>query len=202
VDEGAGDEDAALFSGGHGGYGLMGEAGGVYSLEGLVGAVAHLFCHDEVGPEGGGGEEAGDDGFKAGGAGKESGFAGLCGAEGERFRDDAEVFAELGEVPAGAAEDHYFWPGLGGAGEVGIRKTGCGGLDGVELAVHGADEGGFAAAVGAEDDEVFAGLDGEVDVMEDDAVTGGDGDVAEVEEGWFWGLGGGWRGNGLRAHLC
>jgi hypothetical protein len=55
--------------------------------------------------------------------------------------------------------------------------------DGVELAVHGADEGGFAAAVGAEDGDVFAGLDGEVDVVEDDAVAGGYVDVAHVEEG-------------------
>ena len=29
MDEGAGDEDAALFSGGHCGYGLVGEAGGL-----------------------------------------------------------------------------------------------------------------------------------------------------------------------------
>lgn len=85
MDEGAGDEDAALFSGGHGGDGLVGEACGVDALEGFVGAVAHLFGDDEVGPEAGGGEEAGDDGFEAGGAGKEAGFSAVVGLEGERF---------------------------------------------------------------------------------------------------------------------
>ena len=40
--------------------------------------------------------------------------------------------------------------------------------DGVALAGDGLDEGGFAAAVGAEDGDVLAGVDGEVDVVEDD----------------------------------
>ena len=85
--------------------------------------------------------------------------------------DDAEVFAKLGEVPAGAAEDADFWHGMTGAGN-----------GGVEFAGHGADEGGFAAAVGAEDGDVFAGLDGEVDVVEDNAVAEGYVDVAHVQE--------------------
>lgn len=92
---------------------------------------------------------------------------------GEGVGDDSEMLAELGEVPAGAAED----------GDFGMREAGGGaGDEGVDFAVHGADEGGFAAAVGAEDGDVFAGADGEVDVVEDDAVAEGDVDVAHAEE--------------------
>ena len=195
VDEGAGDLDAALFSGGHFSYWLFGEVGGVDAFESFGGAVAHFFCYDEVGPEAGGGEESCDDGIEAGGA---SGGA-ACGVRGavgdalqaaEGVRDGAEVLAEFGEVPAVAAKDGDFRAGLAGVGVVS-----GGGDDGVELAVHGADEGGFAAAVGAEDGDVFTGGDGEVDVVEDDGVAQGDVDVAHVEEGVF-GVG------GLGCHLC
>jgi hypothetical protein len=68
VDEGAGDLDTALFSGGHFPYWLFGEVGGFDSFEGFGGAVAHFFGYDEVGPEAGGGEESGDYGVEAGGA--------------------------------------------------------------------------------------------------------------------------------------
>ena len=68
VDEGAGDEDAALFSGGHFADEVVGEMGGVDAFESLGGAVAHVIGDDKVGPEGGGGEEAGDDGVEAGGS--------------------------------------------------------------------------------------------------------------------------------------
>ena len=60
----------------------------------------------------------------------------------------------------------------------------------VEFAVHGADEGGFAAAVGAEDGDVFAGLDGEVDVVEDVAVAEGYVDVSHLQERVLRGFGG------------
>jgi hypothetical protein len=85
------------------------------------------------------------------------------------------MLAELSEVPAGAAEDAD-----GRKNTVSVRSVRGG--EGVEFAVHGADEGGFSAAVGAEDGEVFAGADGEVDVVEDDAVAEGDVDVAHDEE--------------------
>ena len=49
---------------------------------------------------------------------------------------------------------------------------------------------------------MFAGEDGQVDVFEDDAVAGGYGDVAHVEEGWFGGLVGWDAGGGLGGHLC
>ena len=51
VDEGAGDENAALFSGGHFADELLGEVGGVDAFEGFGGAEAHFFGDDEVGPE-------------------------------------------------------------------------------------------------------------------------------------------------------
>ena len=70
------------------------------------------------------------------------------------------MLAELGQVPAAAAEDADFGAGVAGAGDYWI-----------DFAVHGADEGGFAAAVGSEDGDVFAGGDGEVDFVEDDGVA-------------------------------
>ena len=105
------------------------------------------------------------------------------------------MVAELGEVPAAAAED----------GDLGAGKAGFGD-ERVEFAVHGADEGGFAAAVGAEDGDVFAGLDGEVDVVQDNAVAEGDVDVLHLKEelrtldrfAWF---GAGIRGCSLGKHV-
>jgi len=96
-----------------------------------------------------------------------------------RVGDDAEVLPELGEVPAAAAEDADFGEGMVRAGD-----------GGVELAGHCADEGGFAATVGAEDSDVFAGLDGEVDVVEDVAVAEGYVDVSHLQERVLRGFGG------------
>lgn len=55
--------------------------------------------------------------------------------------------------------------------------------EGVKLAGDGFEQGGFAAAVGAEDGEVFAGVEGEGDVVEDGLVAAGYGDVLEIEDG-------------------
>jgi len=93
------------------------------------------------------------------------------------------MVAELGEVPTAAAED----------GDFRARQAVLGD-ERVELAVHGANEGGFAAAVCAEDGDVFAGLDGEVDVVQDDAVAEGDVDVAHIQEWDRIGLG--------QHHIC
>jgi hypothetical protein len=109
VDEGAGDEDAALFSGGHFADEVVGEVGGVDAFESFCGAEAHFVGDDEVGPERGGGEEAGDDGVEAGGAsGGAAGGVGRAGGgveAGVGVGDDSEVLAEFGQVPAAAAED-------------------------------------------------------------------------------------------------
>src|SRR5258708_40060556 len=88
------------------------------------------------------------------------------------------MVAELGEIPAAAAEDSDFRAGKAGFGD-----------ERVEFAVHGLDEGGFAAAVGAEDGDVFAGVDGEVDVVEDDVVAAGYVDVGQMQERWHSSLG-------------
>ena len=87
------------------------------------------------------------------------------------------MLAELGKIPAGAAKDRDLGARLAGFGVV----SGSGD-DGIKLAGHGADERGLAASVGAEDGDVFAGLDGEIDVMQDDAVAEGDVDVAHLEK--------------------
>lgn len=97
------------------------------------------------------------------------------------------MLAELGEVPTGAAEDADLH-----AGDDNV----------VDVAGHGADEGGFSAAVGAEDGNVLACADGEVDVVQDEAVAEGDVDLAHVEEdacigGWC----GVWAGQGIGSHL-
>jgi len=170
VDEGAGDEDAASFSGGHFADFLLGEVGGVDAFEGFGGSEAHFVGNDEVGPEGGCGEESGDDGVEADGAAdRGAGGVEACGdgCHAGHFADDAEVFAELGEVPAGAAEDLDFHAGKD---------------EGVDFAIHGANEGGFPAAIGAENGYVLACLDVEVDIVEDDAVSEGDVDIGHAEE--------------------
>ena len=159
VDEGAGDHDAALLAGRHLSDELRFEVRGLHQDECFVGALAHGRFHVEVGPEGRSGEESGDHGVEA--AGDRGALAGEFGG------DDAEVGAELRDVPALVAEE---------------AKFGGGGDDGVALAGEGFDEGGFAAAVGAEDGEVFTIGDAEGDVVEDDVVAAGDGDVAHEEE--------------------
>lgn len=159
MDESAGDEDAAFFSGGHFADELFGEMRRINAGEGFNGARAHLITHVQIGPERRSGEKAGDDGVKAGGDG--GALAGEIGA------DDTEVPAKLGKVPAVAAEDADAHAGLN---------------DGIDLAGDGEDERGFAAAVGAKDGDMFAGADGEIDVVQDDALAAGNVDIAQFQE--------------------
>lgn len=162
--EGAGDEDAALLAGGHFADGFVAECFPSDLVEEVFGAGAHAFGDGEVGPEGRGGEEAGEDGVDAGGL--EGGSAG------EVRGDDAEALAELREIPAWAAEDADGAPAA-------VAADG----EGVEFAGDGFEQGRFAAAVGAEDGEVLAGVEAEVDVVEDGLAATGDGDVLEGEDG-------------------
>jgi len=159
VDERSGDHDAALFSGGHFADELIGEVRGFHAFEGFAGALAHFIGDMQVGPEGRCGEESCGDGVEAGSDG--GAFAGEIGDH------DSEVAAELCEVPALAAEDAHVHAGDD---------------HGVDLACHGEDEGGFSAAVGAEDGDVFASADGEVDVVQHDALAARDVDAAHVEK--------------------
>ena len=160
ADEGAADHDAALLAGGHFAYELVTEGSGVDFTKNLLGALAHGGGDGEVGPEGGAREEAGEDGVKAGG--REGLAAGQLGG------DDAEALFELGEIPAGSAEE----------ADAGVRLN-----QGVELAGEGFEEGGFAAAVGAQDGEVFAGVEDEVDVVQDGRGATGYVDVGEIDDG-------------------
>ena len=80
----------------------------------------------------------------------------------------SEALLEFGEVPALAAEDADGRLRLG---------------DGVALAGDGLDEGGLAAAVRAEDSDVLASVDGEVDVVEDDVFAAGYVYMGQVQEG-------------------
>jgi hypothetical protein len=157
--EGAADHDAALLASGHFAYRLVGEGYGVDLDEDLVGAGSHGFGYGEVWPKGGAGKEAGENGVATGGV--------EGGAPGELGGDDAEAFFKFGEVPAFAAEDADFCLGLD---------------DWVALAGDGLDEGGLAAAVGAEDGDVLAGVDGEVDVVEDDVVAACHVDLGQMQE--------------------
>ena len=162
--EGAGDKDAALFAGGHGADELLGEMRGLDPLESFAGANAHFTGDVQIGPEGGCGKEARDDGVEAGGDG--GALAGEFRAHGPGA-DDPEMTAEFREIPALAAEDANAHAGLN---------------DGIELAGDGEDKRGLAAPIGAEDGDMLAGADGEVDVVEDDAFAPRDVDVAKVEE--------------------
>jgi len=89
------------------------------------------------------------------------------GAAGEFRGDDTEALLEFGKVPALATEDADLRFRLG---------------NWIALAGDGLDEAGFAATVGAEDGDVLSGVDGEIDVVEDDVVTAGDIDVGQMQE--------------------
>ncbi len=173
VDKRAGDEDAALFAGGHLADQARRQMGRLDAFEGFAGALAHQVCDVEIGPEGGGGKESREDGIEAGrarsGAAGGVGGAGVSLVAGNVIGDDAEVAAKLGYVPASATKDAQLHARLNQR---------------INLAVEGADEGGFAAAIGAENGDVFARFNVEVNVAEDDGVAQGNVDIAHSEEGF------------------
>lgn len=103
VDEGAGDHDAALLAGGHLSDQLVRQMLGLHDGDGFARAVAHVRLDVEIGPERGGGEEAGNDRVEAGGDG--GAFAGQFGG------DNAEMAAQLGDIPALAAQQEQLGPG-------------------------------------------------------------------------------------------
>ena len=162
MNECAGDQDAALFAGGHGADQLAGQMPRFDALQGFAGA--HFIGDVQIGPERGGGKEAGDNRVEPGGDG--GALAGKLATRGAGA-DHAEVAAQFGEVPALPAEDAHDHSRL---------------EDGIELAGDGQNERGFAAAIGTEDGDVLAGADSEIDVVEHDTVAAGDADVAEAKE--------------------
>ena len=182
MDERTGDEDAALFSGRHFADQTLRQVGGIDAGKCLPGGFAHFAGDDQMGPERGGGKEAGQRGIQPGGAPGEA-ACGVCRAgvtlmAGKIVGDDAKVAAKLGEIPAVAAKD---------------AQLGFGANERVEFAGEGADECGFAAAVGAEDDDVFAGLNGQGEIVQHDAIAECDVDVAHFQKGF---VGDGYLGNG------
>ena len=128
---------------------------------------AHLLRDVEIRPQSGRGEEAGNDCVEPGGDG--GAFTRQLGAH-ETSADHAEVLAQLGQVPAVAAKDADAHSGL---------------HDGVNLAGDGENQGGLAAAVGAENRNVLAGAEVEVDVVQHNAVAARDVDVSQRKEFGF-----------------
>src|SRR5271156_1944792 len=96
MDEGAGDHDAAPLTGGHLADEFFSEMRGLHELQRGVSTGAHLRRDVQVRPEGRGGEESGDNGVDS--ARDAGALAGQM-----RF-DDAEMLAELGNIPALATE--------------------------------------------------------------------------------------------------
>ncbi len=158
------DHDAALLAGGHLTHWFVSKVFCADLMEEIFGSGPHRVRDDEIWPEGGGGEEAGEDGVEAGGV--EGGLAGELGG------DDTEALPKLGEIPTPAAED---------ADRGGVSGGGLG--ERVELAGDGLQEGGFSAAVGAEDGEVLPCGEGEVHIVENGHGAARDKDVFEGKYG-------------------
>ncbi len=105
-------------------------------------AAAHLGRDVMVGPDADGAEEAGEHQLAAGDVARA--------LRHKIVADDAEVGAEVEDVPVFLAED---------------AQAGFGLEQWIAFARDGFDERGFAAAVGAEDGDVLAGFDGEAEAV-------------------------------------
>jgi hypothetical protein len=158
VNEGAGDEEAASFAGGEFVEPAIGEVSNFEAGHGLSGGGLHFGQDVMIGPDADGAEEAREDEFAA------FDVAGALGHE--VVADEAEVVAEVEDVPIAGAED--------------LERC-FGAEERVAFAGDGFDERGFAAAVGAEDGDVFAGFDGEVEAVKGEAAAAFDEDVLEFE---------------------
>jgi hypothetical protein len=161
VNERSADEDAAGFSGRHLVGGAVGEMGDFEEVEHVTRFALHLGGDFVPWPDADAAEEAGEDDLVTGV---------VAGAELHPVvGDDAELTAEIVDMPSVAAED-FEAPGFG------LETR-------IEFAGDQLDEGRFAGAVRAQDHDVFALGDGEGDVVEDGLVAALDGDVLEIEEG-------------------
>lgn len=160
----AGDHDPALLAGGHLSYHAQREVRRLHEIESGLRALPHFPRDVEIRPEGGGGEESSGDDVQAGGDRRA--------LPRQLGRDDAEVGAELRNIPAIAAE------------EAQLRR---GRDNGITLAGERFDQRRLAAAIGTEDGDVFAVLDAEGEVVQDDVFAASDGNVAHEEEVGFIG---------------
>lgn len=171
VDEGAGDEGASLLAGGEQGEPVVESVAESDESEQVACALALVGGGGVV--EADGVEEAGEDGVGGGEVGVDRG-AGDVGAGGVGRRvDHADAFAEGADV--GAADRFAQDVERAGGGE--------------ELAGEGSGEGGFSAAVGAEDGDAFAGGDGAGEAVEDGGLVADDAEVAGVDGGGDHGWG-------------
>ena len=153
VHQRARDEDAALFARGHGADHLRGEMRRFHALERLPCPRAHFIGDVQIGPQRRRRKKSCDHSIEP--RRHCRALAGQFGSHGSGA-DHAEVAAQLGQIPALAAEDAHAHS----------RSD-----DGIELAGHGEDERGFSASVGAENGDVLAGADAEVDVVQHHAIT-------------------------------
>lgn len=127
-------------------------------------AGAHFIGDMQVGPQGGCREESSDHSVEA--SGDRGALAGQIASHGART-DDAEVTAQLNEIPTLTPEDAHVHVGLD---------------DGIELAGHREDKRGFSATIGTEDGDVLASTNRQVDVTQDDTLASRDVDAAHFEK--------------------
>ena len=106
----------------------------------------------QIGPQRGGGKESRDHRVQA------RGHGGPLARQlaHQPSRHHAKVLAQLGQIPALAAKDAHPHPRLG---------------DGIELAGHGQDQRGFAAAVRPQNRHMLPGANGQVHIVQHHAVA-------------------------------
>lgn len=161
MDESAADENALGFPGRHLPDGLGAEMFDFKPAKNFFSAIDHFTRDAKVWPQGGARKKSGDDGVAA--QGVRGAFAGKLGG------DDTEMTAQLGEVPAFAAED----------AEVRAFPD-----ERISLAGEGLDQGRFAAAVGAKDSDVLSRPDAERDIVQHDGVAAGDKNILHFNKCW------------------
>ena len=132
---------------------------GLNACPGFGGAVAHFIGDVQIGPKSRRREKAGNHGVEACGHGRA--------LAGEIRADNSEVLSQFGQVPAIAAKDAHAH----------ARPN-----YGIDLARNGKDQRGFAASIGAKDGDMLTGANGQVDVVEHDAIAARYVDVFESEK--------------------
>jgi len=142
VDQRAGDQQAAAFTGGELVHPTVGQMFDFKACHGFLRGGFHFLGDVVVPPDADGAEEAGEDQFAAGDVARALGH--------EVVADDAQVGAEVEDVPVFLAQDS----------QAGFRLK-----QRIAFARDRLDERGFSAAVGTEDGDVLAGVYGEAEAI-------------------------------------